>query len=129
MATTTPTGPVLPATRTNGGYFSSRYGIDAVWSKIALAVQTPTGTRFMRRSFGCPLSELLYGPLDSATIQQAEYYVRDTIGRFVPEARILEVSVTRPAANTVRLVVSFDVPSLGESASRSLSFTPDQLAI
>jgi phage baseplate assembly protein W len=82
----------------------------------------------MRRSFGCPVHDLLYGPLDSATMQEAEYYVRDSIGRFVPEARILSVDLSRPAANTVRLSINFSVPSIGEEASRSLSFTPDQLA-
>jgi uncharacterized protein len=66
--------------------------------KIRLAVLTILGTqpgeRLMRQSFGCPLRNLTFAPLNAATANLAQFYVQDALTRWEPRIRLDEVQAT-----------------------------------
>jgi phage baseplate assembly protein W len=121
------TGPALPVTRTAGSYFSPKSGVDAAWSKVVISIVTPVGSRFNSRSFGCALSDELFGLLDSTTQQLAEYHVRSAVAKFVPEVTVDSVTLARDGRYGLRLSLRFTLKSSGESADRAVSFTPSSV--
>src|SRR5262249_48933664 len=66
--------------------------------KIRLAVLTILGTqpgeRLMRPTFGCPLRNLAFAPLNAATANLAQYYVQDALTRWEPRIQLDDIQAT-----------------------------------
>lgn len=125
MATDPLTGPALPATRTAGSYFSPKTGVDAVWSKMLISILTPVGARVGNRSFGCPLSDELFGMLDDDTKSLIDYHIRTTLGTYVPEVEVDTIDVSREGQYGISVRIAFYLRTTGERAERSSVITPN----
>ncbi|NWF78429.1 MAG: GPW/gp25 family protein [Chloroflexi bacterium] len=81
--------------------------IQAIW----LILSTPVGSRVMRPAFGCRIHELLFAPINAATLSAAEHYIRDALGYWEPRITVLDVRVEpHPAAeNAFAVSLSFEV--------------------
>src|SRR5215831_17931315 len=61
---------------------------------ILLILETNLGERVMRPDFGSGLRELVFQPLNTATIALAKYQVEQTLVTWEPRIRVQEVVVT-----------------------------------
>jgi phage baseplate assembly protein W len=57
-------------------------------------VTTPLGSRVMRREYGCPLTDLMDWPLNSATRLQAYAAIAMALMRWEPRIRLSRVQLT-----------------------------------
>ena len=89
-----------------------------------MTIMTPVGSRFQDRSFGCALSDEMFGILDAATERLADYHIRTALGKYVPDVSIDNVRLLREGSVGLRVSISFSVVSTGEAAERSVSFSP-----
>jgi hypothetical protein len=68
-----------------------------VKQSIRIILGTSKGERQMRPGFGCGIHDLVYGPIDTATIAQIQRDVAEALRLY--EARILVTAVEVPIAN------------------------------
>ena len=72
---------------------------DDVKQSIRIILGTSKGERQMRPDFGCGIHDLVYGPIDMATVAQIRRDVADALRLY--EARIVVTSVEVPTANAM----------------------------
>jgi phage baseplate assembly protein W len=73
---------------------------------IEIILNTPKGQRIMRPEFGCRIHDLLFAPLDSATMAAANRYVSEALGWWEPRIDVLEVLTTRDPQQTDCMLVT-----------------------
>jgi phage baseplate assembly protein W len=117
-------GLALPATRVNGGYFSSRDKYQTALGDVIMAIMTPLGSRPMRRGEGTMFD--LFGPADQQGMKDLRDAAADSIRRSVPQVvvRKLEFAKADGAPNTVNVHITFalaDDPATTRSETISLS--------
>lgn len=81
-------GLALPATKGPGGYFESKSPSDTAWGDLMLALFTPIGGRFMRRSLGSALYEHLFEPVVENDFPLVDYAIREAADRQLQNVRI-----------------------------------------
>lgn len=113
------TGLALPAVRTAGGYFVSKRDIDVVWGSVILAIMTPVGSRWMNRSYGSHVAEVLFEPTDAVLVSALTEYINDAASKFATIARITRVDV-QVDRKTVSIVVTFSNTSDSRSTTDSV---------
>lgn len=67
---------------------------DRIVESIYLILSTARGERAMRPDFGCGIHELLFEPINQATIALMEHYVQEALVRFEPRIEVRKVHVT-----------------------------------
>jgi phage baseplate assembly protein W len=106
------TGLLTPFRRDRKRDFASGSGEDLLASKVLQALMTngstprSSGELPWRTSFGAGLELLRHQRNDAALAELARVHVRDTLKRWVPEAELVEIAVTREDA-TLQLRVRF----------------------
>lgn len=70
-----------------------------VKQSIRIILGTSKGERHMRPAFGCGIHDLVYGPIDTATIAQIRRDVADALRLY--EARIVVTGVEVEAGNAI----------------------------
>jgi len=105
-------GLTTPFRRDRKRDFASGSGGDLLASKVLQALMTngatprSSGELPWRTDFGADLELLRHQPGDAALAELARVHVRDALKRWVPEAELVEVAVTREDA-TLQLRVRF----------------------
>lgn len=97
-------GLLVPFRRDKKRDFASDTGADLLGSKVLQALMTcgatprSSGELPWRTAFGAGLDLLRHQRNDAALVELARVQVRDALKRWVPEAELVEVSVTREDA-------------------------------
>lgn len=100
-----PTGLLAPFRRDRKRDFASGASAELLASKVMQALMTcgatarSSGELPWRTSFGAGLDLLRHQRNDAASAALARVYVRDALKRWVPEAELVEVSVSREGAS------------------------------
>ena len=98
-------GLITPFTRDLKRDFASGSGADLLASKVLQALMTrgatprSSGELPWRTSFGAGLDLLRHQRNDAALAELARVHVRDALRRWVPEAELVEVAVSRENAS------------------------------
>jgi phage baseplate assembly protein W len=66
-------------------------GADKIRLSVLTILGTQPGERLMRPTFGCPLRNLAFAPLNAATASLAQYFVQDALVRWEPRIQLDEV--------------------------------------
>lgn len=111
-------GLALPAIRGSGGYFSTKRDIDVAWGDLLIAILTPIGSRFMRRSFGSGVAKLLFDPADSLITAMVDQYIREAASRHCPYISIRKIDVK---TNIRQLDVKVSFSLAGVNADKSMT--------
>jgi len=97
-------GVLIPLRRDRKRDFASGSGPDLLASKVLQALMTngatprSSGELPWRTAFGAGLDLLRHQRNDAALAELARVYVRDALRRWVPEAELVQVAVTREDA-------------------------------
>jgi phage baseplate assembly protein W len=75
---------------------------------ILIILGTAKGERVMRPDFGCGIHNLVFAPINTATIGQVESAVRDALTQYEPRVDLMKVEVLDHEANVGQLKVSID---------------------
>jgi len=77
---------------------------EAIW----IILGTAKGERVMRPDFGCGIHDLVFAPINTATVTLVEKEVREALTRWEPRIELLKVEVSTEEADQGRLLVSID---------------------
>jgi hypothetical protein len=83
--------PVMLDWRT-GRVRAAEYEED-IRQSIRIIVETAQGERVMRPDFGCGIHDLVFGTMDSETLQRVRSTVEDALRRFEARIELVEVNV------------------------------------
>jgi phage baseplate assembly protein W len=84
--------------------------IDDIFQCIAVILTTPPGTLPRNPGFGCRLRELLYRPMDAGVKEAAEFFVKESIGRWERRVEVVDVTVAETSpAQPGQLAVTIEV--------------------
>ena len=75
---------------------------------IRIILGTARGERVMRPDFGCGIHELIFEPINVATIGLIESSVQEALTRYEPRIDLIDVTVIDNEANVGKLKVSID---------------------
>ena len=116
----------LPAIRTRGGYFASKSPHDVAWGDLMLAIFCPINGRFMNRTFGSGLDDVLFEPNIRELASTAELVIQDTAQKWVSHIVIddIEISATR---RNLFIKVSFHLTDDDLSVARLIELPRDDL--
>lgn len=102
-------GLAFPMTVDAGGSVALDRG-DDVGPAIRMIIMTAPGERPMRPEFGCAIWDLVYAPVNTATLGQMAHAVRAALARWEPRIDVDQVVVRPdPAADTHDAIVSIEV--------------------
>lgn len=77
---------------------------DEIEQSILVILGTAQGERVMRPTFGSRLFELVFEPMNVATMALARKYVEDALGMWEPRINVLETKVIAPFQNPLEAV-------------------------
>jgi len=72
---------------------------------LIIIICTAKGQRVMLPEFGCEINELMFAPNNTATLNLAALYVRQSIDRWEPRVQVQTVSVTVAETNRACLLI------------------------
>ena len=75
---------------------------------IRIILSTAKGERVMRPNFGCGIHNLVFAPINTATITQVQKEVFEALILFEPRIEVLEVNVSAEEREQGRLLISID---------------------
>jgi uncharacterized protein len=88
------TGFAIPLQIDSTGGIAEATDADKIRLSVLTILGTQPGERLMRPSFGCPLRNLAFAPLNAATANLAQFYVQDALTRWEPRIRLDEVQAS-----------------------------------
>lgn len=91
----------------DGRIAMSQYEED-IKEAIRIILGTSKGERVMRPDFGCGIHELVFAPINTATMSLVENTVREALTTWEPRIELLKVEVSPEAAEEGKLLVSID---------------------
>jgi uncharacterized protein len=80
------TGFAIPLQIDSTGGIAEATDADKIRLSVLTILGTQPGERLMRPSFGCPLRNLAFAPLNAATANLAQFYVQDALTRWEVQA-------------------------------------------
>lgn len=89
---------------------------------IGIILNTPKGLRLMRPEFGCRIHELVFAPLNAATMAAAERHVEEALGWWEPRIEVLGVSAARAPGEDECLLVTVSYRIRATHDERSLVY-------
>ena len=75
---------------------------------IRIILGTARGERVMRPDFGCGIHDLVFAPINAATVNQVENSVREALTVWEPRIELLKVKASSEKADKGMLPVSID---------------------
>ncbi len=77
---------------------------EAIW----IILGTAKGERVMRPDFGCGIHDLVFAPINTATVNLVENAVREALTLWEPRIELTKVEVSTEQADEGKLIVSID---------------------
>ncbi len=77
---------------------------EAIW----IILSTARGERVMRPDFGCGIHDLVFAPINTATITLVENSVREALTVYEPRIELIQVKASDEQAAEGKLLVSID---------------------
>lgn len=77
---------------------------EAIW----IILSTAKGERVMRPDFGCGIHNLVFAPINAATIGEVDSNVREALINFEPRIEIINLDVSDQEAHNGKLLISID---------------------
>jgi phage baseplate assembly protein W len=77
---------------------------EAIW----IILSTARGERAMRPDFGCGIHDLVFAPINAATIGEVENNVRESLVNHEPRIEIINLNVSDEEAHNGKLLISID---------------------
>lgn len=81
---------------------------DDIRQSIRIILETAPGERAMRPGFGCGIHELVFGVIDSTTLQRVRSVVEEALRRYEARIDVLGVATDDQAAADGLLAVEID---------------------
>jgi len=75
---------------------------------VRIILGTARGERVMRPDFGCGIHDLVFAPINAATVNQVENSVREALTVWEPRIELLKVEASSEKADKGMLPVSID---------------------
>ena len=75
---------------------------------IRIILGTAKGERVMRPDFGCGIHNLVFAPINAATISSVENDVREGLLRWEPRIEVIKVEARSDQASEGKLLISID---------------------
>jgi uncharacterized protein len=99
----------------HGGLDLAR-GIDSIERSIHMILSTAPGERVMRPDFGCAIWDMLYEPINTATIGLMGEATREALGRWEPRIEVDDVDVEPDDSSigAVRISVAYTVQATND---------------
>jgi phage baseplate assembly protein W len=88
------------------GGLSLSEGEEDIVQAINIILNTPKGLRVMRPQFGCRIHDLLFAPLNSATMAAAARYVEEALAWWEPRITVLDVSAARSPSDDECMLIT-----------------------
>jgi uncharacterized protein len=96
-----------PRVNSGGGIVLSQYEEDireAIW----IILSTARGERMMRPDFGCGIHDLVFAPINAATMNLVETTVLHDLVTFEPRIEVRKVQVSDKEADVGKLLINID---------------------
>jgi uncharacterized protein len=94
-------------TRLNGDISMSQFE-DDIREAILIILGTAKGERVMRPDFGCGIHDLVFAPINTATITLVENSVREALTVYEPRIELIKVEALSDRAEEGKLLVNID---------------------
>lgn len=94
-------------TDADGKIAMSRHEED-IRESIMIILATSKGERVMRPDFGCGIHDLVFAPINTATIGMVESTVQEALTRYEPRIDLINIEVSDDEATLGKLKVSID---------------------
>jgi hypothetical protein len=94
-------------TRLNGDISMSQFE-DDIREAILIILGTAKGERVMRPDFGCGIHDLVFAPINTATITLVENGVREALTVYEPRIELIKVEALSDRAEEGKLLVNID---------------------
>jgi uncharacterized protein len=85
----------------------SQFEVD-ISEAIRIILGTAKGERVMRPDFGCGIHDLVFAPINTATITLVENGVREALTIYEPRIELIRVEASTERADTGQLLVNID---------------------
>jgi phage baseplate assembly protein W len=93
--------------RLNGDIAMSQFE-DDIREAILIILGTAKGERVMRPDFGCGIHDLVFAPINTATITLVENSVREALTVYEPRIELIKVEALSDRAEEGKLLVNID---------------------
>ena len=94
-------------TKVDGTISLSRFE-DDIREAILIILGTAKGERVMRPDFGCGIHDLVFAPINTATITLVQNSVREALTVYEPRIELMRVEVLSDRADEGKLLVDMD---------------------
>ena len=94
-------------TRVDGSVAMSQFE-DDIREAILIILGTAKGERVMRADFGCGIHDLVFAPINTATITLVENSVREALTVYEPRIELIKVEAVSDRAAEGKLLVNID---------------------
>ena len=94
-------------TRVDGTVSLSQFE-DDIREAILIILGTAKGERVMRPDFGCGIHDLVFAPINTATITLVKNSVREALTVYEPRIELIKVEVLSDRADEGKLLVNID---------------------
>jgi hypothetical protein len=94
-------------TKMNGDIAMSQFE-DDIREAIPIILGTAKGERVMRPDFGCGIHDLVFSPINTATITLVENSVREALTVYEPRIELIKVEALSDRAEEGKLLVNID---------------------
>lgn len=91
----------------DGKIAMSEYEVD-IREAILIILGTAKGERVMRPDFGCGIHDLVFAPINPATISLVENSVREGLTLWEPRIELIKVEVSDKHSSEGKLLISID---------------------
>jgi hypothetical protein len=97
---------------------------DEIIQAIRIILETPTGSRVMRPEFGSRLHELVFAPINAATMAATQRAVEQALGYWEPRISVQSVEVLPHPdhAEVVLIVIDYQIRSTYDERSLVVPF-------
>jgi phage baseplate assembly protein W len=112
----------FPPRLDNRGRIELVHQEDDVEEAIRMILLTRKGERPMRPEFGCEIHDLVFAPNDAATAGLARRFVTESLKRWEPRIRVLNVHTAPDRQNRERLMINIDYEVIVTQDRRNLVF-------
>ena len=98
----------FPIKTDNKGKIATSGHEEDIQEALLIILKTAKGERIMRPEFGCGIHELIFSPINTATLTLMEKSVREAITEWEPRVEIINVDVSTDEAMSGKLLISID---------------------
>lgn len=98
----------FPISINSKGGLSYSSGEEDIEEAIWIILGTSKGERLMLPDFGCGIHDLVFAPMNPATIGDIEYHVKDALIKWEPRIDVLNVRVVQEREEPNKLLIRVD---------------------